>query len=193
MWWSQDTAEQAKKNGREGFVWQPDRWTGEVWEDGEWQIAVPEFIFYFSRIPCSLAVWWTGGVRPDGCTLPWTTLCHAVLFLISWHFYSSCLRQEPYMGIIQHSQRAFSLNYICLVVAFTFHCEINCVSMAAPLDYIMACITVLPHLTAPSEAKGKKCMAMLQAVPFPCNCIFTQRLQSSNINIERTSVKCIIP
>lgn len=60
------------------------------------------------------------------------------------------------MGIIQHSQCAISLNYICLVVAFTFHWKINCVSMTAPLDYIMACITVLPHLTTLSGAKGKK-------------------------------------
>lgn len=60
------------------------------------------------------------------------------------------------MGIIQHSQCAISLNYICLVVAFTFYCEINCVSMAAPLDYIMTCITVLPHLTTLSGATGKK-------------------------------------
>lgn len=85
--------------------------------------------------------------------MPWTTLRHAVLFLISWHFCSSCLRLEPYIGIIQHSQCAISLNYICLVVTFTFHCEINCVSMAAPLDYIIACITVLLHLTTLSEAK----------------------------------------
>lgn len=96
------------------------------------------------------------------------------------------------MGIIQHSQCAISLNYICLVVAFTFHWEINCVSMAAPLDYIMACITVLPHLNTLSGAKGKKRMAMLQTVPFPCNCIFTQRLQSAGINIEGNTVKCIM-
>lgn len=97
------------------------------------------------------------------------------------------------MGIIQHSQCAISLNYICLVVAFTFHSEINCVSMAAPLDYIMASITVLPHLTTLAGAKGKKkkCMAILQTVPSPCNCIVTQRLQSAGINIERNSVKCI--
>lgn len=101
-------------------------------------------------------MWWTVGVRPEGCTLPWTTLRHAVLFLISWHFCSSCPRLKPYMGIIQHSQCAISLNYICLVVAFTFHLEINCVSMAAPLDYIMACITVLPHLTTLSGAKNKE-------------------------------------
>lgn len=101
-------------------------------------------------------MWWTVGARPEGCTLPWTTLRHAVLFLISWHFCSSCLRLEPYIGIIQHSQCAISLNYICLVVAFTFHCEINCVSMAAPLDCIMACITVFPRLTTLSGAKVKK-------------------------------------
>lgn len=98
------------------------------------------------------------------------------------------------MGIIQHSQCAISLNYICLVVAFTFHWKINCVSMAAPLDYIMACITVLPHLTTLSGVtERKKRMAVLQTVPFPCNCILTQRLQSSGINTEENTVKCITP
>lgn len=152
----------------------------------------------FFSIPCSLAVWWTVGVRPEGCTLPWTTLRHAVLFLISWHFCLTCLRLEPYMGIIQHSQCTISLNYICLVVAFTFHWKINCVSMAAPsrLHNGMHYCSPPPHLTTLSGARGKKRkkkkrMAMLQTVPFPCNCIFTQRLQSASINIEGSTVKCI--
>lgn len=195
MWLSQDTGEQARECRERGLCGMPERWTGGVWEDGKWQINSCVWVhILFFRIPCSLAVWWTVGVRPEGCTLPWTTLRHAVLFLISWHFCSSCLRLEPYMGIIQHSQCAISLNYICLVVAFTFHCEINCVSMAAPLDYIMACISVLPPIWLHcQEPLRKKCMAMLQTVPFPCYCIFTQRLQSAGINIEENTVKCITP
>lgn len=153
----------------------PERWTGEVYEERIWQInsCVRVHILFF-RIPCSLAVWWTVGVGPEGCTLPWTTLRHAVLFLISWHFCSSCLRLRPYMGIIQHSQCAISLNYICLLVAFTFHCEMNCVSMAAPLDYIMACITVPPPTSdyIVRSHRGKKCEAMLQTVPFSPGIVF---------------------
>lgn len=139
-----NTAKQAREQTEWGLCGLPERQTGSVKRRGDDKlICVYECIFYFFRIPCSLTVWWTVGRGPEGCTLPWTTLRHAVLFLISWHFCSSCLRLEPYMGIIQHSRCAISLNYICLVVAFTFHCEINCVSMTAPLDYIMACITVL--------------------------------------------------
>lgn len=143
-----------ENGGKEIFLPCQNNGQGKCNRRGKWQINSCVWVhILFFRIPCSLAVWWTVCARPEGCTLPWTTLRHAVLFLISWHFCSSCLRLEPYIGIIQHSQCAISLNYICLVVAFTFHCEINCVSMAAPLDYIMACITILPHLTTLSEAK----------------------------------------
>ena len=133
-----------------------------------------------SRILCSLAVWWTVGMRPEGCTLPWTTFCHAVLFLISWHFCLSCLRLEPYMGIIQHSQCAISLNYICLVVAFTFHCEINCVSMAAPPRLHNGM-----HYCSPSSydidrsQRETKCMAMLQTAPFPLQLYFYSKVTIS--------------
>lgn len=154
------------------------------------------FFYCFFRIPFFLAVWWTVGRGPEGCTLPWTTLRHAVLFLISWHFCSSCLRLEPYMGIIQQSQRAISLNYICLVVAFTFHCEINCVSMTAPVAYIMACITVLPHLTTSSWTKGGRGRKEKQS-PKQCPSfhfffffLFAQRLQSADEKTEGNTVKC---
>lgn len=62
------------------------------------------------------------------------------------------------MGIIQHSQCTISLNYICLVVAFTFHWKINCVSMAAPsrLHNGMHYCFPPPHLTTLSGARGKK-------------------------------------